>query len=271
MDKGKKVILKPDLTPDNTEDIVFEERDTGWLRIWVPPQLGHAYVMGADTSSGYASSDWQAAYVYDLLTREFVARIMVKTGYDLFASMLQITGIKYNFAFIGVEVNHSFATAKYLHETLGYTNIYIRETIDTIQPVQRNKLGWHSTHALKRAAYDRFAGAFRANTVKIYDIDLIFQMQGIFDDGTKISSSGTHNDDLVDAAVLTLEMASACPMGTTDIEELVARKHYERERYQIMKERMGESDGSKLLIHRNPDYDPEYPDPFEEEFIISRG
>jgi hypothetical protein len=211
--KNKASLLTPAVK--NKPDFEFIDEIQGWFQLWKPPESDHQYVMGADTSWGMPQSDHCAAYAMDCETMELVAGIYGRFPDNDFAYLLADVGHYYNHAFLGVEANQGIMINKTLsdHGEVGYTNLYLREITDGLNPVMTTKLGWFSTNHTRKNIYDRFKYYWRTKQIHIYDIELLYEMQNIFPlGGLRLGTIGKKPDDRVRAAALTLEMYFSRPL-----------------------------------------------------------
>ncbi|MFH1627400.1 MAG: hypothetical protein ABIE47_01600 [Pseudomonadota bacterium] len=197
----------------NPGQIMFDlsEDDDGWLHMWVPPNKEHSYCMGVDPSWGMKRGDKGAAYVMDDQTGEFVACMKGHYAQEVMAEKLYALGHYYNIAFIMTEVNQGLMLTKILTNDLGYPNIYFREPIDDMMPKMTSKMGFFMG-TNKTDVYDEFEIYWRTGKIKIYDLELFYEMKNIRNLKTSQDSRyrrvGTHGkrpDDLNDAAVVTLQ------------------------------------------------------------------
>ena len=207
------------------DELMFDlnEDDDGWLYMWVPVQADHTYSCGIDPSWGLKRGDRGAAYVMDDMTREYVACIKGHYPQEKMAEMLNALGYYYNVAFLLPEVNQGLMLAKILTDDFLYPNIYLREPIDDLMPRMSTKLGFFMG-TNKTDVYDEFEIWWRTGKLKIYDIDLLYEMKNIHNlpvtQGSRYRKVGTYGkraDDLNDAAVLTLQAHKVRPaLGGSD-------------------------------------------------------
>jgi hypothetical protein len=183
----------------------------GDVAIWVRPQRGHSYAMGADPAGGIGK-DRSAAYIFDLSTKETVARVWGQIDPADFGNILDTVGKMYNTASICVEENgHGDAVIQKLKE-LQYPRLYKRRVIDEFTAKPTQKIGFRTTTQSKLTLTEGFKEALKDLKFKILDIDLINEMTTfvqIAGRGTNVKRQATAGafDDLVMAAALTQEAA----------------------------------------------------------------
>jgi hypothetical protein len=243
--------------------------DRPWFFMWKKPDPEHLYCIGGDPGEGNNQSDDSVAYVLDDMTMELVAIIVGKMTQDAMAFMERAVGLYYNVAFIGNEANKGDSVNRYLTDPneCNYQNIYLRETVDDLNPLSSNKLGWYSSNQTKNLIYNRLDYYWRTRRLRHYDLNLLMEMQNIFNLGglkigtVKIGTRGNRPDNRPDAAALVLEMHFARPARTADIQSDFALKMQYREAK--AKQSAMAKQGVMTMIG-NPDYGE---DPDEEAYI----
>lgn len=88
-----------------------------WIELYSRPKPDHAYVIGADVSTGHGA-DWSVAYVLDKTTMEICAQFRAKIDLDLYATQLHYLGKWFNGALIAVETaaGHGIAVINVLRD-----------------------------------------------------------------------------------------------------------------------------------------------------------
>ncbi len=178
----------------------FEERD-GPVSVYKEPIAGVPYVIGADTAG--EGSDFFAVSVLDNTTGEQVCTLRGQFDEDVFARLLFCLGTYYNEALIAPEAN--FSTYPILElERLGYTNLYVRETIDEY------------THAVKRSygflTNTKTRPVIIANLIKVVreDVNLLYDRMTMEEMLTFIrnpetlkpeAETGAHDDTVMALAI----------------------------------------------------------------------
>lgn len=142
------------------------------LKVWVQPQDGHEYVIGADVAEGI-EEDYSCATVMDKGSHQTVARFRGDMEPADFGEYLSLLGKWYNRALIGCEINnHGLTTVQRLRD-IGYDHLYRRESgIDERYEEYTSKLGWRTDVRTKPLMVDGLAEAI--STGQIIDYDLIF-------------------------------------------------------------------------------------------------
>jgi hypothetical protein len=86
------------------------KQDYAWNRVYIAPEPGKKYAIGADTATG-RGKDYSCAWVVDLSTMEFCAQLHGKMGADQFAEQLHYLGKWYNDALVAVELGGGYGDA----------------------------------------------------------------------------------------------------------------------------------------------------------------
>ena len=148
--------------------------DGGALRVWVPPQDGHVYAIGADVAEGLEHGDFSCAQVFDARSKEVVAVWHGHIEADLFGSdVLAKLGSWYNNALLGVEINnHGLTTLKALQRAK-YTNLFYQTRLGQKWEAKTELLGWRTTQPSKALAIDELDMALRGGAhTPTWDEDL---------------------------------------------------------------------------------------------------
>src|SRR5215510_8088955 len=133
---------------------------TPGLRIFVPPQPGRKYVIGADPAEGNPTSDESAAAVLDAQSGEQVAVLAGRIEPTLFALALGRTADHYHRAAVLVERNnHGHAVLAALHEHCACKRLKGHD----------DREGWLSSGKGKTLLYDAAADAIREKQVLLHD------------------------------------------------------------------------------------------------------
>ena len=233
------MILK--MQDKNTRDPIFQghllaagsgkveihEDPKGQVTIWESPDPSRSYAIGADPAGG-VGQDMAAAYVKDLKSNKYVARIWGDlTPADFARELLKLAKF-YNKAYICVEANNHGQVVLHVLKEMGYMNLYKRATVDEITNKPTKKVGFLTTNSSKILITEKLKNSAKDGKTIVLDRDLISEMSTFVQVASKTGSSvrreasvGCH-DDLVMAAALTEEMASARPTDFND-------ENYERE------------------------------------------
>jgi hypothetical protein len=190
---AKALIRKPlctgklefDISPArvaNKSGVVLIPDQASPLHIWALPEEGARYYVGADAARGEDNKDFASAYVWRGETGEGVARYNSRINPESLAELLNFLGLYYNRAMVAVELtgNLGLWTQKVLRDTHRYPNLYRWKGRDDRQPlgyVQRSSIGWETTSRTRSLLLDAFRTAIRFGRCKIYDQQLLSQMQ----------------------------------------------------------------------------------------------
>lgn len=177
-------------------EIVFTEAAEGEICIFKEPEDGRPYVLGGDTAG--EGSDYFTAQVIDNITGEQVARLRwQRCDEDDYAKQVYCLGKYYNDALIAVEANYSTHPQKVL-EYLGYTNLYIRELIDTYTGQLRQSYGFATTSVSRPVLIARLVEYMRDNLYGIHDRDTLEEgLTFIRNEKGRAEAAQGEHDDLV--------------------------------------------------------------------------
>jgi hypothetical protein len=161
------------------------------LEVYVPPQPGWAYVIGADPAEGNPTSDDSALAVLDKLTGEEVAALAGRFQPSTLAAHVDAIGRWYNRAAALVERNnHGHAVLLWLrdHSTL------IR------LPGHDGHEGWLSNSKGKSLMYDKTADTFRNRETILHSFATYTQLASI--EGSSLRAPEGEMDDRADSYAL---------------------------------------------------------------------
>lgn len=189
------------------EVIVPKVVENAPLKVWIQPQDGHDYVIGADVAEGI-NEDYSVATVMDRSSHQTVARFKGDMEPSDFGEYLAILGRWYNQALIGAEINnHGLTTVQRLRD-VGYDNLYRREMgIDERYEEYTSKLGWRTDVRTKPLMIDGLSEAI--STDQIIDYDKIFIrecMTYIRDQRGRTNAQEGQHDDTVIATAICLQL-----------------------------------------------------------------
>lgn len=208
-DLAEKTSVKTYTITDKPDRTVLASEDVGApLKIWKMPQIGHDYVIGADTAEGLKDGDYSVADVIDTATLETVAKWRGHCDPDQFGFILDRLGRFYNYSLMGVEINnHGLAVVQRLRD-LFYTNLYRREKgIDERFEEATSKLGWKTDMRTKPLMIDHLAEAIRERLIIDYDIVFADEAQSyVLDDNGRTNAEEGSFDDTVMAKAIALQM-----------------------------------------------------------------
>lgn len=210
----------------------------GELWLWAKPSPAGEYVIFADTATGKQAStresyyvqgrekggrDFSCAWVYDLNSATFVAKLHGRIPPETFALKLNQLGYLYSNphpikrlanvpALIGVERNHRSGETvlRVLKKQYAYPSLYYDRQINKRLDRTTQSLGFVTTEAKRTVMLDEFSAALRAGEVVLPDLRTIMECRTFVrgEDGRSEAEEGCH-DDRVIAAAGALLMAKA--------------------------------------------------------------
>ena len=170
--------------------------------IWLEPQPGRSYVVGADVAEGGAEGDFSAAVVLDLETGLQCAEVMARWPLAHFVQELARLGEHYNSALIAVERNnHGHAVLYALQHEFNYSRLYQHAE----SAGGTGKLGWPMNARTKPQAIGALEQMLRDAPATFASRRMLEQCRSFAygDDCAMAALPGTH-DDLVIAASIAL-------------------------------------------------------------------
>ena len=139
----------------------FEKGRDGPVSIFRWPERDDVYVVGADVSEGLAHGDYSSVHVLSVKHNQVVATFHGHTDPDLLAHPTLALGWLYNCALVGIEVNNHGLTTCKAAQRLEYPRLYYRKALDQRTRVQRQQVGWYTSHASKPLMIDELTSALR--------------------------------------------------------------------------------------------------------------
>lgn len=185
------------------KEIVPKQMEGAPLKVWLQPQAGHDYVIGADVAEGI-DEDFSCATVMDKSTHQTVARFRGDMEPADFGEYLALLGTWYNHALIGPEINNHGLTAVQRLRDVGYDNIYRRELgIDERYEEYTSKLGWRTDVRTKPLMIDNLSEAISSNQIIDYDKIFIRECTTYIRDnrGRTNAQEGQHDDTVIATAI----------------------------------------------------------------------
>jgi hypothetical protein len=180
------------------------------LAVYVRPQPGRTYVIGADPAEGNPTSDDSALVILDTTTGEEVAALAGKVEPSVFASYIQQLSTWYNGAAVLCERNnHGHAVLLALRGAGGITLLSGHD----------GKEGWLSSTLGKTGMYDNCADAFKNQEVVLHSFSTFSQLASI--DGNTLRAPDGEHDDKADAFALAVCARLAAPAGEDDFEPIL--------------------------------------------------
>jgi hypothetical protein len=154
------------------------------LRVFVAPQVGRKYVIGADTAAGNPTSNNSSFSVLDDVSGEQVACLTGKFEPATFAAHIDAVGAWYNIAAVMVERNnHGHAVIQWLREH----SLLPRLRYDDGQD------GWHTTTKGKALLWTATAEDLRDRDVVIHDQETYEELSSI--EGSTLKAPKGQADD----------------------------------------------------------------------------
>lgn len=190
-----------DLYAQNGE-IKISESEKGLLKVWIPPQEGVSYCIGADVAEGLERGDYSVAIVMDD-ELNVVAKWRGHIDPDLFGVLLVRLARLYNDAYIAPENNnHGLATIKSILN-LEYWNVFYTKTYDKVNDQMTKKLGWSTNRKTKPLAIDKLAEYIREKFLGIWDFDIVEELYSYVVDekGATNAQEGKHDDCVMALAI----------------------------------------------------------------------
>lgn len=176
--------------------------DGGELSIWEFPEIGHAYVIGADVAEGLIHGDYSSAHVICADSGVVVAHWHGHVDPDLFGeSILTALGYFYNYALIGVESNnHGLTTLKGL-QRVGYKKIYKQRKMNHTNPVVSDSMGWRTTSVSKPLAIDELNASLRDWAILLLCSQTIGELRTFVRDPSGKTHGSPHDDRVMSLAI----------------------------------------------------------------------
>jgi len=172
----------------------------GALQVWLDPEPGRHYILGADVAEGISGGDYSAAEVIDAETGLQCAEIQVQWPIQRFAEEVARLGHHYNRALLAIERNnHGHAVLNALQHHLEYSPIYRhRDAIDGAM-----KAGWPMNAKTKPEAVTALARMIQAAPSVFLSRRLLEECRSFDygDDGEMAARKGTHDDLVIAMAI----------------------------------------------------------------------
>lgn len=161
------------------------------LDVYVPPQAGRLYVIGADSAEGNPTSDDSALSVMDVESGEEVAQLSGKFQPSALASYADALGRYYNDAGLMVERNnHGHAVLLWLADNSKLRRLDGHD----------GKLGWLSSSLGKALLYNEMADCFRDGDTTLHSFATYTQLASI--EGSALRAPEGFHDDRADSYAL---------------------------------------------------------------------
>lgn len=182
--------------------------------VWLEPERGRSYVVGADVAEGSARGDYSAAVVIDAQTGLQCAELLAHWPIPRFAEELARMGRRYNMALLAVERNnHGHAVLYALEYSHHYPRLYRHRNAFSKPASGTSDAGWPMNAQTKPQAISAFTQMLRDAPAAFASPRLLEQCRSFAYDerGEMAARPGTH-DDLVMAAAIAYAVRS-CSAG----------------------------------------------------------
>lgn len=178
----------------------FREAEDGALRIYLPPEKGHPYVIGADTAG--EGSDWFVAQVIDNVTGVQAAVLRQHYDEDVFAKQLYCLGKYYNDALLAPEVNFSTFPTRLL-SMMGYGKLYVREQTDSFSGELKQAFGFRTDRLTRPNLIANLIAVLRDHAELLNDEQTIYELLSFVrrDELRAEAEPGTHDDCVMALAI----------------------------------------------------------------------
>ena len=162
----------------------FYERSDGPYRLYTPYRQGGIYAIGADVAEGLATGDYSTMAVINR-ELEYVASYHSHIAPDLFGQEMMKIGTHFSAkeedgvkCLLAPEMNnHGHAVLAVIKQE--WSNIFTRQIEEERADEFTQKIGWHSNRKTKIKMLDDFVAAYREDSIKIYDIELLREMMSL--------------------------------------------------------------------------------------------
>jgi hypothetical protein len=193
------------------------------LRVFKFPVKDGIYVIGADTSSGVATSivspDNSSADVLDAQTGEQVAHIVVLCEPIEFAKKLLLIGQFYNYALINTESNgHGITVLNWLRD-MGYQFLYHSRAYNHINKTWENRLGFYTGPKTRPYLLDKGRSAFMTGAITVNDQRTLVEMLAFVQNakGKIAAIQGEHDDQVISLLLANIAREEYQPMLMTTV------------------------------------------------------
>jgi len=181
------------------------------LDIFKEPEVGHVYVLVADTAKG-VGGDYSAFTVIDITQSPFTISAKYRNNKIsplLYPSVIHTVAKQYNESFILVEINSSEQVAQILHNEYEYENLLFISRSSTGQKINsgfggsgRTEYGITTDKKIKRIGCSTFKSLVEEKKLLITDMDIISEISTFIENKGSYSADEGYHDDLVMTLVL---------------------------------------------------------------------
>lgn len=183
------------------EEVVPFEGSDPRFTVWIPPEKGHSYVIGADVAEGLSHGDYSDFLVMDSRTCDMVAAFHGHPTPGDYAHILGAVGKWYNTALVAVErENHGHATLRALANEVGYENIYAHLDWDQVARRAYTRPGWTTNAKTKPIMMADLREAIRDGHI-IVRWTLFIEQAMTFSDDRKDKAGGMDWDSVIATAI----------------------------------------------------------------------
>lgn len=183
-------------------DIKWQNDKNGFINIYQVPDSPKVsnYCIGGDTSGD--GSDYFTGHVLDAKTGVQVAALRKQFDPDEYTKQMYCLGKYYKNALIGIESNFDSFPIREL-QRLGYTNQYVRESIDSYTGKMEKKFGFRTTSLTRPTIISRLIEIVREHTETINDKETIEELLTIVrnEKGRIEAPVGGHDDMMMGLAI----------------------------------------------------------------------
>lgn len=184
-------------------DIEWVNDKRGCIKIFRMPNTPQftKYVVGGDTA-GETEGDFFSADVIDAKSLEQVATLHLQTDEGLYARQMYCLGMYYGFALMAIETNFSTYPQKKLEE-FGYTNFYVRETVDRFDKSVTRQFGFNTNRKTKPLILAGLVELVRDHTDVFNDERTLREMLTMVkkEGGKQEAEEGYHDDKVMSMAI----------------------------------------------------------------------
>lgn len=171
--------------------------DSNGLTVWKDPQVGHRYIVAADTSEGNVGSDPTPVVVLDWRTGEQVYRLNCCLKPNVLGERIVEIAKKYNDAIIAVESNNTgHSVLNTIMNTCLYPNIYYMVDDVRAEEKELTRPGWRTDGKSKPILLAELNEALEKRHMTCND-KLFLEECRTFNGEGKVTKKGKHHGDLV--------------------------------------------------------------------------
>lgn len=201
--RSGSTVFDMDVVIRNYGGVEPNEEQIPGLTVHKKPEIGHAYIIGADPAGNTEDGDFSAAVCFDEDTGEEMFSYYNRLPIHDFGSLLHRLGEEYNQALISPERNnHGHAVVQYLTMTEPYDNLSVDED---------GKVGIQTTPKSKTKMIANLDEYLWHDGLQLKSRELFRELAAYVYDERMRANAGIGHDDLVSAtlvAVWTLQQMS---------------------------------------------------------------